>query len=487
MAHVDVIDQSLRDGVQSLWGMRIRAGMVTGAGRHLDRAGYDTVELPSGSFFSVLLRYLREDPIEAYRHMRSCFRHTRVRGGTRPSSTGRYDVSPYSILEFISQYTIQRLGIDSYWIYDCLFDMPEMENRARTVHEAGGLAFPTVMYGLSPVHTDEWFADKVRQMVSWGFASGIEVEDAAGILTPDRARTLLPALVEAAGDVPVELHCHNTTGMAPLNYLIGVESGVKVLHTCSSPVANGPSLPSTEMTLVNLEAAGHTHNIDAKTLAPVAEHLERIARQEGHPLGVPEEYDARIYEHQLPGGMTGTFKAQLAQHGMEDRLRDVLDETPRVRQELGYPISATPFSQLVGTQAVLNIIAGERYAQTTDEVVLYVLGAYGPPPAPVDPDVKDRVLSSSRANALKDSWQRPDKTLDEVREEYGGRNLSDEELFRRHFAPVEDIEAARAAGPVRRDYRFNEPLSDLITGALQHSSARRIRLESGKLSVDLKR
>ncbi len=193
-----------------------------------------------------------------------------------------------------------------------------------------------------------------------------------------------------------------------------------------------------------------------------------------------------MYEHQLPGGMTGTFKAQLAQHGMEERLRDVLDEIPLVRQELGYPISATPFSQLVGTQAVLNIIAGERYAQTTDEVVMYVLGAYGEPPAPIDAEVMDRVLSTPRGRALA-GWERPDKTLEEVREEYGGRGLSDDELFRRHFAPVEDIEAARAAGPVLRDYPFSASLSDLIKQVLDHSQARHLNLQTSELSLDLRR
>ena len=165
MAHVEIIDQTLRDGVQSLWGMRIRAGMVTKVGRQLDRAGYHTVELPSGSFFSVLIRYLKEDPIEAYTYMRSCLRNTRVRGGSRPSSTGRYGISPHSVLDFISRYTIQRLGVDGYWIYDCLFNMPEMEHRARAVYDSGGIPVPAVMYGISPVHTDEWFASRVREMV----------------------------------------------------------------------------------------------------------------------------------------------------------------------------------------------------------------------------------------------------------------------------------------------------------------------------------
>lgn len=486
MAYVEIHDQTLRDGPQSLWGMRIRAGMVTKVGPQLDRAGYQGVDVPSGSFFSVIIRYLKEDPIEAFAHIRSCLPNTRIRGGSRPSSTGRYGISPHSILDFITAYTIERLGMDEYWIYDCLFNMPEMEHRARCVHDAGGTAIPAVMYGISPVHTDEWFAARVREMASWGIAKGIYVEDAAGILTPERARTLLPALVEAAGDLPVELHCHNTAGLAPVNYLIGVEAGVKVLHTCSLPVANGPSLPSTEMTLINLAAAGHTCDIDTSTLEPVAEHMERVARQEGHPIGVPEEYDRRVYDHQLPGGMTGTFKAQLAQHGMEDRLRDVLDEVPRVREELGYPISATPFSQFVGTQAVLNIITGERYSQTTDEIVLYILGAYGQPPAPIDGDVQDRVLSTKRGKSLI-GWERPDKTLEQVREEYGGKDLSDDDLFRRHFAPPEDVDAALAAGPVRKDYPLHSSLSELISEAMDRSSARHLQLQTNGVSLELRR
>ena len=300
-----------------------------------------------------------------------------------------------------------RMGIDSFWIYDCLYDMREMERLARVVRAAGADPVPAVMYGVSPLHTDQWFAARVREMVSWGVAAGIYVEDASGILTPERARTLLAAIVEAAAGVPVELHCHNTTGLAPLNYLIGVESGVRRLHTASRTMSNGPSLPSTEMTLVNLEARGHTHDVDTATLAPVARHMATVAHQEGHPVrGSVNEYDARIYDHQWPGGMTGTFKAQLAQHGIEDRLAAVLDEIPRVRQELGYPVSATPFSQFIGTQALMNIVTGERYSTTIDELALYVQGAYGHPPAPIDQDAKDRILNTPRGRELT-GWTRP--------------------------------------------------------------------------------
>jgi oxaloacetate decarboxylase (Na+ extruding) subunit alpha len=487
MAHVEVVDQTLRDGPQSLWGMRIRGGMTTAVAPHLDRAAYHTVDVPSGSFFTVQMRYLREDPLETLPHVLGLLPTTPARCGVRPSSSGRYGISPYSVMDFYLQF-MARKGIRSFWIYDCLYDMPEMERLARVVDAAGADAVPAVMYGIDPVHTDAWFAARVREMVSWGVTKAIYVEDASGILKPERARTLLPALVEAAGDVPVELHCHNTTGMAPVNYLIGVECGVRRVHTASRPVANGPSLPSTEMTLVNLEAAGHTHDVDASTLEPVARHMAAVARQEGHPLGgAVDEYDARIYEHQLPGGMTGTFKAQLATNGIADRFDAVLDEIPRVRQELGYPVSATPFSQFIGTQALMNVISGERYATTIDELALYVLGAYGQPPAPIDPDVKDRILSSPRGRELA-GWTRPQMTLDEVRIEYAGtKDISDDELFRLHFAPPEDVAATKAAGPMRRDYPIALTTEQVVSRALEAKHARRVSLRSDGVAIDLVR
>lgn len=486
MADVEIVDQTLRDGPQSLWGMRIRGGMATAVAPLLDRAGYDTVDVPSGSFFTVQMRYLREDPLQVLPHILGLLSNTRSRCGLRPSSSGRYGISPYSIMDFYVR-SMARMGIGSFWIYDCLYDMTEMERLARVVHAAGAEPVPAVMYGISPIHTDEWFAERVREMVGWGVTAAIYVEDASGILKPERARTLLPALVEAAGDVPVELHCHNTTGLAPVNYLIGVECGIRRVHTASRPVANGPSLPSTEMTLVNLESAGHTHGIDKSTLEAVARHMECVARQEGHPLGAPEEYDARIYDHQLPGGMTGTFKAQLAAEGMEDRFDAVLDEIPRVREELGHPVSATPFSQFIGTQALMNVITRERYATTIDELALYVLGAYGRPPAPVDPNVKDRILSSPRGRELS-GWTRPQMTLDEVRMEYAGTtDIDDDELFRLHFAPPEDVAATAAAGPMRRDYAFTLTPQQAVAQALEARHARRVSVRTGGFAIDLVR
>jgi oxaloacetate decarboxylase (Na+ extruding) subunit alpha len=489
MTKVEFIDQTVRDGQQSLWGMRMRAGAVTQVADKINRAGFHTVEVPSGSSFTVQIRYLREDPWESLDWFRQCLPDVRLRAGKRPTSSGQYGISPTSILELTTRLMIKH-GIDSVWIYDCLYNMDAMERACRTTAEAGASEIlPAIMFGISPVHTDEFYANKVREMAAWGVATAIYFEDAPGILTPERAATLVPAMTDAAQGLPLEMHCHNTTGLAPLNYIEALKHGVRIIHTASRPLANGPSLPSTEMMVENLGALGYDHDLDVDVLAPIASHFERVGRQEGHPLGVPNEYSAHVYEHQLPGGMTGSFKAQLAQYGMQDRLPEVLHEISRVRGELGHPVSATPFSQLIGIQAVLNVVnPGERYQVTTDEIVLYVLGHYGEPPAPIDEEVKDRLLSTPRGRELL-NWRRPDDTIEELRRAYGGPHLSDEELVRRYYAPLEDVEATRAAGPLKRTYEFEDDMSlpTVVRHILEMSRAGRVLFQAPGISLDVAR
>jgi oxaloacetate decarboxylase alpha subunit len=459
MATIEFVDQTLRDGPQSYWAMRMPAGAVTAVGDNFARAGFRTIDLAGGTPMSVLMRYLREDPWEWLDWIRKCIPGVRFRAGRNVTAMGGFGISSPAMLELYVA-TVIKHGVTSFWIYDCLFDMKLLERACRSARAAGAEeVVPACMYGISPVHTDEYYAARVREMVSWeGITDAVYLEDAAGILTPERASTLLPAIVAAAGSTPVELHCHNNLGMAPLNYLEGVKAGVRIIHTASRPLANGPSLPSTEMMVSNLEALGHTHNLRVSELEPIASHFERVARSEGHPVGTPNEYDVRAYQHQLPGGMTGTFKAQLAQYGMEDRLPEVLEEIVRVRDELGHPISATPFSQLMGIQSVLNVTQSERYAVVPDEVVMYALGYYGKPPAPIDPNVLDKIMSAPSADLLR-SWERPDETVEQLRVRYDCQDQPDEELLRRYLAPLEDIEATRAAGPIARDYRFTSDLT----------------------------
>jgi oxaloacetate decarboxylase alpha subunit len=263
-----------------------------------------------------------------------------------------------------------------------------------------------------------------------------------------------------------------------------VQAGGTILHTCSRPLANGPSLPSTEQTLENLRWLGHTHAIDESRLPAIAEHCKRVAAQESFLIGVPNEYNAFAYKHHLPGGMTGTLKAQLAQYDMQDRLVEVLEECVRVREELGHPISATPFSQLIGIQSVLNIVSGDRWSVVPDEVIIYLMGKFGEPPAPVDEDVRDKVLSSAHGRRLTD-WERPQPSLDELREQYG--RVSDEELLLRYMVPLEDLQAAYAAGPVKPGYDFHDAttLRDLVDHALSLKRPRHIRIATPEGSVTL--
>ena len=265
----------------------------------------------------------------------------------------------------------------------------------------------------------------------------------------------MPALVEAAGDVPIEMQCHNTTGVAGYNYLIGVESGDP--HPAHRARSDG------QRPVAALDRADHREpaagratprRVDLERVRRISEHLRQVAEQEGHPIGVPNEYNVFPYHHQLPGGMTGTLKAQLAQYDMSDRFEEVLEEIVRVREELGHPISATPFSQLMGIQAVLNVVTGERYGTVPDEVLVYVLGHLGDAAGADRPERPRPHARPRRRGKEIQEWTPPQPTIEELKEQYGDRSMTDEELLRRYLVPLPDVEATHAAGPAPRDFHF---------------------------------
>jgi oxaloacetate decarboxylase alpha subunit len=484
---VEFVDQTLRDGQQSLWGLRLRAFEAVGALPHLDATGYRTIDLTGAGMFTVLLRTFKDDPWESTDLLVAGLPNSKLRAATRTISVGGMGFAPDSVVDLWVQ-TMAKHGIDSFWIFDCSFDMPKLGRVVDVVKEAGAEPAPAVMYGLTDVHTDEWFAARAREMDAWDVPS-IYVEDAAGVLTPERATTLLPALQEATPNTPLELHCHTTTGLAQLVYLEGLKHGIDILHTCSRPMANGPSLPSTEAMLANLRVLGHEHDLDEAQLAPVAEHFERAALAHGpeYELGVPNEYSLLPYEHQLPGGMTGSLKKNLADHGMEDQLTAVLEEIPAVRRDLGEPIMATPFSQFVGIQALLNIVSGERYKVIPDEVVQYTLGQYGPLAREVEPDVKDRILASPGA-AKFEGWEQPQPTHADLRKKFG-KSIRDEELLLRTLFSEDEVDAMIAAGPIPRDPRTSaskivENVRELVAEA---RDSRAVSISQPGFSVELRR
>ncbi len=474
--HIEFVDQTLRDGQQSHWGMRMRAYEAAEALPDIARTGFRVVDLTGAGMFTVLLREYADDPWATTDFLVQGLRGNELRSGLRTISVIGFAHTPECIIDLWAK-TLIKHGVRSFWLYDCLFDLPTMRRLSDVITAAGGTAVPAVMYGLTSVHDDAFFAAKAREMASWPGTKSLYVEDAAGVLTPERAATLLPAIRAATGDIPLELHCHATTGLAQHNYIEGMKAGFTWLHTATRPLANGVSLPSTEGMVTVVEALGHTHSLDTARFAPVAANFARAAQAAGRPLGEVAEYDPRVYDHQVPGGMMGTLRNQLATHGMADRLPQVLEEIPLVRRELGEPIMATPFSQFVGIQAVLNVVTGDRYSMVPDEVVHYVLQHYGPLAAPIAPDVADRVLSGPRAQQLA-GWERPNPSIAEVRKRYSP-GMSDEELLLRFMTSDEEVDRMQAAGPLRTDPRW---AASSIVGELEDLIADRTNLTSISVS-----
>jgi oxaloacetate decarboxylase alpha subunit len=282
------------------------------------------------------------------------------------------------------------------------------------------------------------------------------------MLTPERTQTLVRLVLENAGNVPVEFHAHCNNGLAPFNVLEAVKRGIRIIHTSVPPLANGSAQPSIFNVARNLRALGYKPLVDEKVLEPVERHFRRIAEAEGLPIGAPREYDETWYHHQVPGGMISNLRHQLKMLGKEDKMQTVLEEIVQVRAEFGYPIMVTPFAQFVGSQAAINVMTGERYKEVTDQVIQYALGMWGKEGAvAMDAAVKARILDRPRAKELA-KFEVPDVTLEEVRKQYGGPNLSDEELLLRYYAGPEFVDALKDAPPRKEYLDARSPLMKLV-------------------------
>jgi len=445
MAHIDFLDTTMRDGQQSLWGMRMQAGMALPAAPILDRTGFRTIDLTGSNHFEVLVRRCREDPWAMLDLLIDAMPRTTIRSGMRSNAAVSFGVTPDALMD-VWMRQLNRHGCRSFWIYDVLYNIDKMQRLARVAKEFGSEIAGTIMYTMSPVHTDEYFAARAAELAKMPEVDTILLYDTAGVLEKERLQTLVPAIRAKAQGKPIEFHSNNLLGLSAKAYVDAIELGISVLHTASRPLANGASVPSTEIMVRNVELLGHTHDLDTSRLPAVAEHFEGVGKAAGYPVNQYSEYDVLATQHQIPGGMAGTLRAQLKQHNMTDKLDEVLQETAKVRKELGYPGMATPFSQLVGIQSVLNVVSGQRYSSIPDEVIQYAAGFYGQPVAPIDPDILDRIMNAPRAKEVLDNPpEQP--TIDELRKRYDTQD--DDELILRALIPQSDIDAMRAAGPIK--------------------------------------
>lgn len=440
---VEIVDTTTRDGNQSLWGATgLRTPDVTAIAATMDQVGYRAIDFTASTHMAVSVRYHREDPWERIRQVAEAMPQTPLTFLTTGARFISWQPAGADVMRLAFRLVV-RNGVRRIQIADPMNDVAQLRRLAQAARAEGAEEVVTALtYSISPVHTDEYYATRAAELAGCEEIDRLYLKDPGGLLVGERLRTLVP-LIAGAGPKPVELHSHCTTGLAPLVYLEGVELGLRTLHTAVAPLANGTSQPATETTLRNLEAIGYDHDLDLEALAAVSAHFRALAEERELPLGRPLEYDASYYRHQLPGGMATTMRRQLAEIGREDRFDAALEEVDRVRSDLGYPILVTPFSQFVGTQAVMNVLAGERYSQVPDEVLRYLLGQFGPPPAPVDPELSERALALPRAQELEATEP---LTLEGARERFGER-ISEEELLLRLTMPEEQVDAIEPTPP----------------------------------------
>jgi pyruvate/oxaloacetate carboxyltransferase len=436
MNKIEFVDQTLRDAQQSLWGYMMRTDMITPIAEIMDQVGYKAIATVGSQAFTVLVRNLNENPWERIKILSELIKKTPLRGSYQTGSLSTFDLStPRDIITLWIKRSVAN-GLKSFWVCDWQDDMDRFNYFSRIARAEGASVITTLGYSLSPVHNEEYWANKARLIAETkDSVDAIMIEDGGGLLTPAATRDLISTIQKNCDGIPIEFHAHCNSGLAPLCYLEAIKLGVTTVHTTIAPLANGTSLPNAEIILRNARRLGFTSDIDEEALATVSAHFSNIAEKEGLPMGVPAEYDLFHFEHQVPGGMMTNLTRQLREAKMEDRLDEILEEIVQVRKELGYPVMGTPFSQIVGAQAIENVISGKRYGQITDEVIKFSLGYYGEPLAPIDEELLGKITSLPRSKEFQ-NWTSEgyDKSIEELRKELGPE-LTDDDLLLKILIP----------------------------------------------------
>lgn len=442
---IEIIDTTLRDAQQCLWATRMTTAMMLPIAEAMEQAGFAMIDFMAPVQFDVCVRYLKENPWEKARLFRQKFRNTPLRGYCRSKSLVGFSMVPDDIVEL----WIERLHASGFRVVgtlDALFDVENMLVSVRHAKRVGMYSVGALVFCQSPVHTDEVYANTARALIERGNVDAIMIKDSGALLTPDRVRTLVPALKAVMGNRPLELHSHCNTGLAPVVYLEGARLGVDQLHTSIAPLAGGPAQPSTQLTLHNLALKGFQTRIDRQKIDFVSDYLSDLADREGFPVGAPMEYDEFHYQHQMPGGMLTNWRFQLEQAGLEGRFNEILEEIVRIRAELGWPIMVTPFSQIIAVQAMLNVVENERYRSVPDEIKMYALGHFGKLLAPVDPDVLDKIIENGSSKIPLKLEPLP-PALPGLRKAYP--HADDDELLLRYMFAGNEVDEMFKAGPLK--------------------------------------
>ena len=423
---IELTETILRDAHQSLLATRMRTEDMLPIAEKLDQVGFWSVEMWGGATFDTTLRYLKECPWERLRLIRRAMPKTRMQMLLRGQNVVGYHNYPDDVVERFVEKAAEN-GIDVFRVFDAMNDVRNMKTAIEAVKRSGKILEAALCYTISPVHTVDYFVRLGERLVEMG-TDVLCVKDMAGLLSPYVGCELIRRLKERIR-LPIHLHSHCTTGMAPMTYIMAVEAGVDIIDTAISPMSQGTSQPATEATVVALRGTPYDTGLSLRLLGEIAEHFRTVrARYADFDSPVSSQIHADIMESQIPGGMFSNLVSQLRQQKAEGKLEAVLNEVQAVRKDLGYPPLVTPTSQIVGSQATVNVMTGKRYSVIPTETRNYVMGLYGEPQGAIDEEVKKKVLGKKEpitcrpADLLKPG-------LEQARKEVGSLARSEEDVL----------------------------------------------------------
>ncbi len=460
---VKITDTTMRDGHQSLLATRMRTEDMLPIAPEMDEAGFHSVEVWGGATFDTALRFLREDPWERLRELKKRFKKTPLQMLLRGQNVVGYRHYADDVVEKFCELAVKN-GMEIFRIFDALNDLRNLETAIRATKKAGGHVQGTICYTISPVHTPDMFAKQAKELVEMG-SDSICLKDMAGLLHPYDAYQIVSSIKKVV-KIPVQMHCHCTSGMAEMAYVKAVEAGLDIIDCALSTLSQGTSQPPTESLVATFEGGEHDSKLHLDQLTHLADYFGEVRKKYAAFEG-NVKVDAGVLMHQVPGGMISNLVSQLREQGALDKLKDVLEEIPRVRADMGYPPLVTPSSQIVGTQAVLNAIYGQRYKQVTKETRAVVLGQYGQTPAPISTEVREQIAPDEEPiTARPADFLKPE--LEKAAQKIGSLAHSDEDVmsyvlfppvakeffeWRESGAPLEPEVVAAIAAALSHDHR----------------------------------
>ena len=435
MAKLQIMDTTIRDGQQSLWATRMQVGDMLPILPAMDRVGYWAIEAWGGATFDTCLRFLDENPWDRLRSIKAQTPNTPLAMLSRGQNLVGYKHYSREICNrFIK--AAKRNGVHVFRVFDALNDIRNVVDNAEAIKECGGHFEGAISYTMSPVHTLDSFLEYGQQLKDLG-ADSIAIKDMAGMLTPYRTERMVKAFNAEIG-LPVHIHCHYVGGMAPANIIKAAEAGAAIADTASAPLAFGNSHPAVEMIVAALQESRYDTGLDLDLLFEIAEYWEEMRKRGHYKRGVSSLIHMQVYSHQVPGGMMSNLISQLDVQNARDRLPEVMKEIPKVRAEVGYPPLVTPLSQIVGTQAVFNVLTGKRWGVVSKEMKDYICGYYGKAPGRMDKNIVAKVVGDS---AMLPPDVAPGSlvttTYDQVAEEIGDLAKTEEDVLMYALFPNE--------------------------------------------------